>query len=96
MYGKGAFSLSEDLGVSVREAGVFHKNYLASFPGGQLYAAGPSADAKEKGYVSTLFGRRRALPELASSNVNVRASGERMAATPPFRAPRPTSSSWRW
>ena len=43
------------------------------------------ADAKEKGYVSTLFGRRRALPELASSNVNVRASGERMARNTPIQ-----------
>ena len=43
------------------------------------------ADAKEKGYVSTLFGRRRALPELANSNMNVRASGERMARNTPIQ-----------
>ena len=85
MYGKGAFSLSEDLGVSVREAGVFLKNYLASFPKVDSYMQQTIADAKEKGYVSTLFGRRRALPELASSNVNVRASGERMARNTPIQ-----------
>ena len=61
MYGKGAFSLSEDLGVSVREAGAFLKNYLASFPKVDSYMQQTIADAKEKGYVSTLFGRRRAM-----------------------------------
>ena len=85
MYGKGAFSLSEDLGVSVREAGSFLKNYFASFPKVDSYMHKTIADAKEKGYVSTLFGRRRALPELASSNVNVRASGERMARNTPIQ-----------
>ena len=85
MYGKGAFSLSEDLGVSVREAGAFLKNYLASFPKVDSYMQQTIADAKEKGYVSTLFGRRRALPELASSNMNVRASGERMARNTPIQ-----------
>ena len=85
MYGKGAFSLSEDLGVSVREAGAFLKNYLASFPKVDSYMQQTIADAKEKGYVSTLFGRRRALPELANSNMNVRASGERMARNTPIQ-----------
>ena len=85
MYGKGAFSLSEDLGVSVREAGSFLKSYFASFPKVDSYMHQTIADAKEKGYVSTLFGRRRALPELASSNVNVRASGERMARNTPIQ-----------
>ena len=85
MYGKGAFSLSEDLGVSVREAGVFLKNYLASFPKVDTYMKQTIADAKEKGYVSTLFGRRRTLPEVTSSNIAVRASGERMARNTPIQ-----------
>ena len=85
MYGKGAFSLSEDLGVSVREAGSFLKSYFASFPKVDSYMHKTIADAKEKGYVSTLFGRRRALPELANSNMNVRASGERMARNTPIQ-----------
>ncbi len=85
MYGKGAFSLSEDLGVSVREAGNFLKSYFASFPKVDGYMQKTIADAKEKGYVSTLFGRRRALPELANSNMNVRASGERMARNTPIQ-----------
>ena len=84
MYGKGAFSLSEDLGVSVREAGVFSRTTCQLPQSGQLYAANHRR-RQEKGYVSTLFGRRRALPELASSNVNVRASGERMAPQHPIQ-----------
>ena len=85
MYGKGAFSLSEDLGVSMREAGAFLKNYLDSFPKVDSYMEKTIADAKEKGYVSTLFGRRRALPELSSSNFAVRTSGERMARNTPIQ-----------
>ncbi|OUN36954.1 DNA polymerase I [Faecalibacterium sp. An77] len=85
MYGKGAFSLSEDLGVSVKEAGAFLKNYLASFPKVDSYMEQTIADAKEKGYVSTLFGRRRALPELSNSNFAVRTSGERMARNTPIQ-----------
>ena len=85
MYGKGAFSLSEDLGVSMREASSFLKNYLDSFPKVDSYMEKTIADAKEKGYVSTLFGRRRALPELASSNFAVRTSGERMARNTPIQ-----------
>ena len=85
MYGKGAFSLSEDLGVSMREAGTFLKNYLDSFPKVDGYMEKTIADAKEKGYVSTLFGRRRALPELSSSNFAVRTSGERMARNTPIQ-----------
>ena len=52
--------------------------------------------AKEKGYVETLFGRRRPLPELASSNFQVRSSGERMARNTPIQAPRRISLSWPW
>ena len=79
MYGKGAYSLSKDIGVTVKEADAFNKNYLAAFPRVSGYMDKTIADAKANGYVSTLFGRRRTLPELASTNFNVRASGERMA-----------------
>ncbi len=85
MYGKGAFSLSEDLGVSVREAGDFLASYLAAFPKVDEYMKKTIRDAKEKGYVSTLFGRRRALPELSSSNFAVRSGGERMARNTPIQ-----------
>ncbi len=85
MYGKGAFSLSKDIGVSVKEAESFLQQYLATFPKVSGYMDKTIADAKASGYVSTLFGRRRALPELSSSNFNVRSSGERMARNTPIQ-----------
>ena len=85
MYGKGAFSLSKDLDVSVKEADAFLKTYLDTFPKVDGYMKDCIAQAKEKGYVETLFGRRRALPELASSNFQVRSSGERMARNTPIQ-----------
>ncbi|MFI3170736.1 MAG: DNA polymerase I [Faecalibacterium sp.] len=85
MYGKGAFSLAKDIGVSVKEADVFLKSYLATFPSVDGYMQQVIAEGKEKGYVSTLFGRRRSLPELASSNFQVRSSGERMARNTPIQ-----------
>ena len=85
MYGKGAYSLSKDLDVPVKEADAFLKTYLAAFPKVNGYMQDCIAHAKEKGYVETLFGRRRALPELASSNFQVRASGERMARNTPIQ-----------
>ena len=85
MYGKGAYSLSKDIGVTVKEADAFLKNYLAAFPSVSGYMDKTIADAKANGYVSTLFGRRRTLPELASTNFNVRASGERMARNTPIQ-----------
>ena len=85
MYGKGAFSLGKDLGISVKEADAFLKTYLDTFPKVDGYMKDCIAHAKDKGYVETLFGRRRALPELASSNFQVRASGERMARNTPIQ-----------
>ena len=85
MYGKGAYSLSKDLGISVKEADSFLKTYLDTFPKVDSYMKDCIAHAKDKGYVETLFGRRRALPELASSNFQVRASGERMARNTPIQ-----------
>ena len=85
MYGKGAYSLSKDIGVSVKEAEAFLRNYLDAFPKVSSYMEKTIADARECGYVSTLFGRRRALPELASNTHNIRASGERMARNTPIQ-----------
>ena len=85
MYGKGAYSLSKDIGVSVKEADTFLKNYLATFPKVSGYMDKTISDARNCGYVSTLFGRRRSLPELASNNHNIRASGERMARNTPIQ-----------
>lgn len=85
VYGIGAFSLSRDINVSVKEADQFIKNYLATFPGVKNYMDETIAHGTEKGYVTTLFGRRRALPELASKNHNLRALGERMAMNTPIQ-----------
>ena len=85
VYGIGAFSLSKDIAVSVKEADAFIKNYLATFPGVKQYMDGTIAQGREQGYVTTLFGRRRALPELASKNFNLRALGERMAMNTPIQ-----------
>ena len=85
MYGKGAYSLSKDIGVTVKEADAFLKNYLAAFPSVSSYMDKTIVDARANGYVSTLFGRRRALPELNSNSHNIRASGERMARNTPIQ-----------
>ncbi len=85
MYGKGAYSLSQDIGVSVKEADAFLKNYLNTFPKVDDYMNSCIAEARDKGYCSTLFGRRRYLPELQSSNFQVRSSGERMARNTPIQ-----------
>jgi len=85
VYGISAFSLSKDIGVSVKEADTFIQNYFASFPRVKSYLDGCIADGKANGYVTTLYGRRRTLPELASSNFNVRSLGERMAMNTPIQ-----------
>ena len=85
VYGIGAFSLSKDIGVSVKEADAFIKNYFANFPRVRQYLDETVAHGRENGYVTTLYGRRRMLPELASSNFNVRSLGERMAMNTPIQ-----------
>ncbi|WP_367924434.1 DNA polymerase I [uncultured Ruthenibacterium sp.] len=85
IYGKGAYSLSQDLGISVKEAEAFIHAYLGAYPKVKEYMDATVAFGKEHGYVATLYGRRRALPELAASNFNVRAQGERMALNTPIQ-----------
>lgn len=85
VYGIGAFSLSKDIGVSVKEADAFIKNYFANFPRVKQYLDETVARGRENGYVTTLYGRRRMLPELSSGNFNVRGLGERMAMNTPIQ-----------
>lgn len=85
VYGIGAFSLSQDIGVSVKEADSYIKGYLQKFSGVRDYMERVIREAHEKGYVETLFGRRRMLPELISSNHNMRAFGERVARNMPIQ-----------
>ena len=85
VYGISAFSLSEDIGVSKNEAQQYIDAYLQNFAGVRDYMEDIRRRAKEDGYVSTLYGRRRALPELASSNFNTRSFGERVALNMPIQ-----------
>lgn len=85
VYGIGAFSLSKDIHVSVAEAGAYIKEYLKHYSGVDNYMKEIVETAKEKGYVETMFGRRRYLPEIKSSNFNMRAFGERVARNMPIQ-----------
>ncbi|MDO5142190.1 MAG: DNA polymerase I [Eubacteriales bacterium] len=85
VYGISDFSLAQDIGVTRKEAGAFIRTYLETYPGVADYMESIKERAKADGFVTTLFGRRRALPELASSNHNVRAFGERVAMNTPIQ-----------
>ncbi|MBR2455171.1 MAG: DNA polymerase I [Clostridia bacterium] len=85
VYGIGAFSLAKDIGVTRKEADEYIKGYLRLYSGVDKYMETVVADAKEKGYVSTLWERRRYLPELSSSNGMLRAFGERVARNMPIQ-----------
>lgn len=85
MYGKGAFSLAKDLNITVKEAGDFIKAYLGTYPCVKEYMDQTIEEGKQNGYVRTLYGRRRTLPELSSGNFNIRAQGERMAMNTPIQ-----------
>lgn len=85
VYGIGAFSLSNDIGVSVSEADQYIKNYLQTYSGVKKYMEDTKELAKKQGYVTTLFHRRRYLPELTASNRNTRAFGERVAMNTPIQ-----------
>ncbi|MBE6732161.1 MAG: DNA polymerase I [Ruminococcaceae bacterium] len=85
VYGIGAFSLSKDIGVSRKEADDYIKEYLRNFSGVRDYMENIINEAKEKGYTEDIFGRRRYLPELKSSNFNMRAFGERVARNMPIQ-----------
>ena len=85
LYGIGAFSLSKDLGISVAKADKYIKDYLNSFPRVEQFMNGTVEQAKASGYVTTLFGRKRFVPELRASNKNVQAAGRRIAMNTPVQ-----------
>lgn len=85
VYGIGAFSLAQDIGVSVAEADHYIKEYLRTYAGVAKYMEDVVAFGKEKGYVETLYRRRRYLPELAASNKNLQAFGRRVAMNMPVQ-----------
>jgi DNA polymerase-1 len=85
IYGISAFGLAQDIGVSNAEGKRYIDNYFAQYPGVREFITRTIQDARTNGYVSTLFGRRRFIPELASSTVAVRNFGERMAINTPIQ-----------
>jgi len=85
VYGISAFSLANDVGVTPKEAKAYIESYLEKYSGVREYMTEIIKSAKELGYVSTLFGRRRYLPELKAHNFNTRAFGERVALNMPIQ-----------
>ena len=85
VYGISAFSLSQDIGVTVAEAKAYMDRYFETYQGVRQYMTDVVAQAEKRGYVETLWHRRRALPELKSSNFNMRSFGERVALNMPIQ-----------
>ncbi len=85
IYGIGPFSLSQQLGVTNAEAKQFIERYFERFPGVRRYLDEQIELARDRGYVETLTGRRRYVPEISSRNFNVRAFGERAATNAPIQ-----------
>ena len=85
VYGISSFGLSQDLSITRKEAAKYIDDYFATYPGIKTFLDDAVAHAKEKGYVVTLFGRRRPVPELSSSNFMQRSFGERVAMNSPIQ-----------
>lgn len=85
VYGISDFSLAQDIGVSRAEARFYMDSYLSRYHGVRSYMTDIVERAKKEGHVTTLFGRRRDLPELKSSNFNIRSFGERVALNTPIQ-----------
>jgi DNA polymerase-1 len=85
LYGQGPGALARQLGITLNEARAFIEQYFARFVGVRAWRDRTVAEAREKGYVETLFGRRRYIPELKDRNFNIRAFGERTATNSPLQ-----------
>lgn len=85
LYGMGEFSLAEDLKISRAQAKEYIESYLSSYPAIDSYLHSVAKDARADGYVTTMLGRRRYIPELAASNKNMQAFGERVARNSPIQ-----------
>ena len=85
VYGISDFGLAKNLGVTRKQAGDYIKMYLDRYSGVRAYMQGAVEEGKRLGYVKTLMGRRRELPELQSSNYNTRSFGERVAMNMPLQ-----------
>lgn len=85
VYGISSFGLSQDLSITKKEAAQYIENYFATYPGIKIFLDNAVAFGKEQGYVTTLFGRRRPVPELSSGNFMQRSFGERVAMNSPIQ-----------
>ena len=85
VYGISEFSLAEDIGVSRYEAKAYIDSYLANYKGVKTYMKQVVEDARKIGYTQTMYGRRRSIPELASTNFNIRQGAERIALNTPIQ-----------
>ncbi|MEK4627661.1 DNA polymerase I [Solibacillus sp. FSL R7-0682] len=85
VYGISDYGLSQSLDITRKEAATFIDNYLASFPGVKNYMETIIEDAKKTGYVTTILNRRRYLPDITSSNFNLRSFAERTAMNTPIQ-----------
>lgn len=85
MYGISSFGLSQDLSITRKEAAEYIEKYFETYPKIKGFLDGLVADGKEKGYVSTMLGRRRPIPELKSGNFMQRSFGERVAMNSPIQ-----------
>ncbi|MCM1262571.1 MAG: DNA polymerase I [Butyrivibrio sp.] len=85
VYGISSFGLSQDLSISKKEAAEYIEQYFKTYPGIKVFLDKLVKDAKEYGYVKTMFGRRRPIPELSSANFMQRSFGERVAMNSPIQ-----------
>ena len=85
VYGISSFGLSQDLSITRKEASDYIEKYFETYPGIKEFLDGTVVKAKEEGYVTTMFGRRRPVPELKSSNFMQRSFGERVAMNAPIQ-----------
>ena len=85
VYGISSFGLSQDLSITRKEASKYIEDYFTTYPGIKIFLDDTVKHAKEMGYVVTLFGRRRPVPELSSSNYMQRSFGERVAMNAPIQ-----------
>lgn len=85
VYGISSFGLSQDLSISRKEAAEYIEQYFATYPGVKTFLDKLVEDAKKDGYVTTMFGRRRPVPELSSGNFMQRSFGERVAMNSPIQ-----------